>query len=132
VDGVVSTFAGNGKRALVDGKSNEASFDGPAGICLNRLDNHLYVADSFNCAIRKISLDTGLVSTVSGNGESGTVDGAVTKARWSSPCGITTDQKGNIYVSDLNRIRKVDTKGQSSPLSYLSTSLTIHISHSTN
>ncbi|MCV5968912.1 hypothetical protein, partial [Lactococcus petauri] len=60
-DGTVSTFAGTGVRGFEDGNVNEAKFDQPTDIAIDRSGN-LFVADFGNSSIRKITPD-GVVST---------------------------------------------------------------------
>ncbi|MBQ7102876.1 MAG: hypothetical protein IJN89_02325, partial [Anaerotignum sp.] len=53
------------------------------------------------------------VYTVVGSGKAGHKDGWSVEAQFSGPTGITTDDDGNLYVSDTqnNMIRKIDTEG---------------------
>lgn len=104
--GLVTTVAGNGMAALVDGPALQASFNEPIGIAVDASDN-LYVADWANNAIRKIS--GGTVTTLAGNGSASFLDGTGTAARLSQPLGVTVDPQGNVYVSDWgnHRIRKI-------------------------
>lgn len=110
-DGVVSTFAGNGSPALVDGTATKASFNYPTAITVDSKGN-LYVADAGNNAIRKITPD-GMVSTLAGSAAEGSSDGTGANAYFKYPQGITIDAKNNLYVSDgqNNRIRKITLKG---------------------
>jgi sugar lactone lactonase YvrE len=75
--GEVSTLAGKfGQHGLVDGKGSEARFFNPNSIDIDSAGN-LYVADTGNMAIRKITAD-GTVSTLVGNGSSGFTAGPLT------------------------------------------------------
>lgn len=67
LDGRVERVIGSGERGLRDGDAGQAAFDKPQGMALH--GNHLYVADSWNHAIRRVELATGRVDTVAGNGE---------------------------------------------------------------
>ena len=92
-----STLAGTGafinfgegydESVKLDGAATEATFFEPAGIILN--GKNLYVADTRNNRIRKVSIATGDVSTLALiiNGE---------------PSGITTDGR-NLYVTDTKK-----------------------------
>jgi hypothetical protein len=102
--GVVSTFAGGG--ASLNGQGTQASFSGPIAVAIDKSGN-LYVADTYNALIRKIT-PTGLVSTLAGiQRVQGTTDGPATSATFMQPSGITVDAIGNVYVSDLYRLRKI-------------------------
>lgn len=58
---------GDGQRGWHDGTAKQAQFDGPQGLAFH--GNTLYVADTGNALIRAISLPSGRVSTVAGNGQ---------------------------------------------------------------
>ncbi len=84
-----------------------ARFRYPFGITTDGID--VYVADMNNGAIRKVTIATGAVSTLAGApGVVGSSDGTGAAARFSNPCGITTDGS-NLYVADRgsHTIRKV-------------------------
>lgn len=95
--GVVTTFAGSGNSGSVDGTGIAASFRAPQGIAIDGVGN-IYVADSFNNSIRKIS-PVGVVTTISNV--------------FNIPMGVAVDLNGNIYVADRNnnKIMKIDTAG---------------------
>ena len=73
---------------------------------------NVYIADTDNQRIRKVTVSTGIISTIAGNGGTGSYsgdNGDATSANLYSPCGITVDSTGNVYIGDRNnnRIRKV-------------------------
>jgi sugar lactone lactonase YvrE len=115
---VVSTIAGT---ALIgssdDGTNGSAQFNSPSGITVDANGN-LYVADSGNNTIRKVTpMGTNwVVTTIAGtngiNGN-GSTDGTNSVARFYGPSGITMDTLGNLYVADSanNTIRKVAPVG---------------------
>jgi sugar lactone lactonase YvrE len=74
-------------------------------------DGNIYIADTDNHRIRKISNSDGTISTIAGNSEVGYAGdgGPATRASLSSPAGVAVDAAGNLYVADLEnyRIRKV-------------------------
>jgi arylsulfatase len=107
----VKIFAGSGRAALTDGTGTKAAFNQPFGICLGAKGT-LYVADSANHCIRKISSD-GVVSTYAGNGQKGTIDGPPGKVQFDTPSGVRVDGKGNLYVFSYeeNSIRVIDARG---------------------
>jgi len=63
VSGALSAFAGNGEPGLSDGAARKARFSEPGGLSAGR--EHLYVADTNNHAIRKVSVRDGSVTTIS-------------------------------------------------------------------
>lgn len=111
--GEVSTHAGNGGFGSTDGPASGASFNYPHGIAEDGSGN-IYVADLSNKKIRKISSE-GIVSTVAGVGQvdnNAAVDGQGLLARFSMPAGTVTDAKGNIYVAERGRVRKITPAGK--------------------
>jgi sugar lactone lactonase YvrE len=111
--GDVTTFAGiAGKFGSADGQGSEARFYGPTALAVDTARN-LWVADSSNDTIRKITPD-GVVTTLAGQArEVGSKDGVGAKARFSYPCGIAVDFAGVIFISDsANRlIRRMTPEG---------------------
>jgi sugar lactone lactonase YvrE len=109
-DGLVATFAGGG-AGFADGDARQARFDTPSGLAF---DGHgtLYVADTGNNAIRRIST-TGEVITVAGGRALEIVDGGSQDAIFNGPIGIAVDASGRIFVADTynDRIRVVGTSG---------------------
>ena len=73
----------------------------------------MYVADTGNNIIRKITVD-GVVTTVAGiAGVPGSLDGAAAAATFTNPSGVALDGAGNIYVADSgnHKIRKISLAG---------------------
>ncbi len=108
---VVTTIAGDGTVGHADGTGTAATFRLPSGIAIDAAGN-LYVADSGNSLIRKIST-LGVVTTLAGTGTTGNADGTGTAASFNGPIGIAVDAAGNVYVADSynNLIRKITTAG---------------------
>lgn len=100
--GTVSTLAGvRNCSNYVDGPGTIACFDDPAGITIDS-SNNLYVADTGNNVIRKVS-PSGFVTTLAGFGRhAGSSDGTGAVARLDGPTGIAFDANGTLYVSDRN------------------------------
>ncbi|HEX8183460.1 MAG TPA: gluconolaconase, partial [Blastocatellia bacterium] len=111
-DGRVTTVAGSGEAGFKDGPASEAQFDSPLGVAVDKRGN-IYVADSYNDRVRKIS-DDGSVTTIAGAGLPGSGDGPAAEALFDTPGGVAVDEQGNIFVADTgNRsIRKVTAQGE--------------------
>ncbi len=106
--GVVTTVAG-GTEGSADGTGTAASFKWPSGIAIGP-DKHLYISDTGNHTIRKITLPDGVVTTIAGvAGTSGNVNGIGASARFDQPRGLAFDSSGDLYVADYNndQIRKI-------------------------
>jgi hypothetical protein len=116
--GVVTTFAGlAGVAGSSDGVGSAARFNAPQGIAVDGA-GVVYVADTNNSTIRKITTD-GTVTTLSGAaGQNGSGDGAVGSARFNGPYALTVDTFGNVYVADFSNgtIRKITAGGVVSTL----------------
>ena len=112
----VSTLAGQiNTTGTSDGVGTLAAFNTPTGVALDGAGN-LYVADSGNNTIRKISFSgtTATVSTLAGlAGVRGVTDGIGSIALFYGPTGVATDPAGDVYVADAGNhaIRKVTPAG---------------------
>ena len=107
-DGVVTTLAGSGQVGATDGAGPKASFNFPSGLALDS-DGNLYVADTENQLLRKIT-PRGQVTTLAGQPmQAGAQDGVGQAARFNKPFAIAADQLGDLYVTDSegHLIRKV-------------------------
>jgi RHS repeat-associated protein len=110
--GTISTAAGNGTAGYSgdNGAATSAELNYPNGISVDSSCN-LYIADLSNERIRKVTISTGKISTVAGNGTVGFSGdgGAATGAELGYPSGVAVDSSSNIYIADSNnnRIRKV-------------------------
>lgn len=111
--GVTSTVAGSaGIAGQLDGTGTAAQFSYPQGIALDAAGT-LYVADTNNSTIRKISAG-GVVTTFAGVAtQPGTADGVGAAARFNYPFGLATDSAGNVYVADHGNstVRKISPQG---------------------
>jgi sugar lactone lactonase YvrE len=110
--GVVTTFAGNGNSGFSGdgGAAASAQLSQPAGLAIDSAGN-LYIADSNNAAVRKVT-QGGIISTVAGTGGSQGFSGdggAATSAKLGAPFGVAIDASGNLYIADFyGWIRKVN------------------------
>jgi len=115
--GAVITLAGTASQyGSADGRGAAARFRQPGGVAVDRA-GVLYVADTLNYDVRKITPD-GTVSTLAGTaGVSSGTDGAGPLARFVDPFGMAMDSAGNIYVGDGGgAIRKVTPAGVTTTL----------------
>jgi len=105
--GAVTTLAGTaGTAGSADGTGTAARFNYPRGVATDSASN-VYVADTTNRTIRKITLG-GAVSTLAGTARTaGSADGTGAAARFLIPAGIATDRASNVYVADSHIIRKI-------------------------
>lgn len=115
--GMVTTLAGTGIPGYADGPGGQAQFNEPHDVAVGT-DGTVYVLDTFNYRIRRISPD-GIVSTLAGGGEVGPdqgdyVDGPAAVARFTYATGIAVDAAGTVYVADSYnaRIRAVSPTGE--------------------
>ena len=107
-NGVITTVAGNGTPGFSgdNGPATSAQLNGAVDIAVDSTGN-LYIADSGNSRIRKVS--NGVISTVAGNGTNGFSgdNGPATSAQLEAPLGVTLDPAGGLFISDNARIREV-------------------------
>ncbi len=113
LDGTVSTIAGTPLvTGTADGTGAAAQFNNPRAIALGS-DGDLYIADSNNHAIRRVSV-AGVVTTYAGNHTPGLVDnGNPANAQFSGPDGIAVAANNDVYVADTgnSRIRRIARAG---------------------
>jgi sugar lactone lactonase YvrE len=113
VPGIINTVAGD-YNWIYDGDGAAATSSGiflPFGIAVNARGD-LFIADSNNNRIRKVDAQTRLISTVAGNGTSGSSGdgGLAVNASINTPTSVALDPAGNIYIADSGNavIRRVD------------------------
>lgn len=116
--GLVTTLAGAAQiTGDADGPAASARFKLPRGVAVGA-DGTVYVADSDNHTIRKITAAGGVSTLAGAAGQPGSVDGPGSLARFNLPAALALDATGNLYVADaLNQtIRKITPSGEVSTL----------------
>lgn len=112
----ITTVAGDGEQLyLNDGvAATQTGLDSPSGIAVDAAGN-LYIADTLNQRVRKVTLSSGLISTIAGNGTKSFAGdgGAATSAALATPRGVAAAADGSIYFadSDNHRIRNISGTG---------------------
>ncbi len=115
-NGTISNFAGNGGAGSSgDGSAaTSAQLHGPQGLAVDAAGN-LFIADTLNAKVRKVSAASGVINIVAGSGTPGYGgDGsAAASAQLNLPIGVAVDSSGNVYIADFgnSRVRKVSASG---------------------
>ena len=114
--GAVTTLAGDGTAGLRDGAAAQARFNGPIGVAADDKGN-VYVADSYNDRIRRITPD-GQVRTLAGGDAPGFADGPGAAAAFDTPTALALDRDGALLVADTGNdaIRKIAPDGRVSTI----------------
>lgn len=111
-EGTCEIWAGRKNTAgYLDGALDEAQFNEPCQMCTD--EDYIYVADSKNHCIRKITLATGYVSTLAGIAKSaGYANGPAEASSFNTPVGLAIDSEGILYVNDSENyaIRRIATE----------------------
>jgi uncharacterized repeat protein (TIGR01451 family) len=113
ITGIISTIAGTGADGfnINDSIAIDAILSYPTKIIVDQYDN-IYFSENGNLIIRKVDALTGKISTIAGNGDSGSNgdDSLATKAQIGAVTGIAIDTSGNLYLTaqELSLVRKVD------------------------
>ena len=112
-DGQVTTLAGAKEPGYVDGQGSEARFNFPSGIGVDA-EGNLYVADTANHRIRKITPD-GVVITLAGS-EAGYADGPASEALFEDLTGVAVGPSGAVYAANTGpagemRVRVITPEG---------------------
>src|ERR1035437_476328 len=109
--GIISTFAGNGASGFSGDGGQAASASlalaNPSAVAVDAAGN-LFIADSGNSRIRKVSA-SGIIATVAGGGAGLGDGGPASSSSLDGPLGVVVDAAGNLFIADTgnNRIRKV-------------------------
>ncbi len=114
--GIITTVAGTGEPGYSGdgGPGNQAQFKEPNDCFLDGRGG-LLIADIQDQRIRRLDLNTGIITTFAGNGEKArTGDGLpATRASFLGSRAVCMDHKGNTYIAERegNGVRKVDANG---------------------
>ncbi|MEW8657323.1 MAG: RHS repeat-associated core domain-containing protein [Candidatus Thiodiazotropha endolucinida] len=107
VDGIISTYAGNGAGGFSGdgGTAVSASLNAPNGISLGP-DDSLFIVDNQNHRIRKVDKQ-GFISTAAGNGVQGDdgIFGLAVNAQLNFPSAVTASENGSFYIADRSNHR---------------------------
>ena len=120
VEGVqVTRFAGRPGASSYRGDGDpaaQAHLSGVRGIAIDQAGN-VFVADTLNDAIRRISTD-GTISTLAGGNGYGTRDGPADRAQFERPVRVAVDTEGNVFVSEAfnSPLRRIGADGTVSTL----------------
>ena len=114
-DGIITTVAGKGTSGFSGdgGPATSAQFNSPYGMAVD-LTGNLYIADSYNNRIRKVTPD-GVITTITGNGTYGFSGdgGPAVSAQITGLGSIAVDSDGNVFIADYGNecIRKITPEG---------------------
>ena len=104
----LTTIAGNGERGYVPESRRplETSFNAPHEIRWDQQGN-LYVVERDSHTVRRIAGQTGLVTTLAGNGEPGDGGdgGSAVLSQLNRPHSIAFDSQGNLLICDIGNHR---------------------------
>ncbi len=111
LNGIIQTIAGTGEFGFSGdgGQATRAQLNGPYDLLLDG-DGSLLIADHFNNRVWRMDLSTGIITTFAGNGffaYSGD-GGPATDAGISRPRGLAMDGQGNVLITSVNTVRRVD------------------------
>ncbi len=111
--GIISTFAGSGKRGHSGdgGPATEAALNQPYELAWDKR-GHLYFVEIGNHTVRKVDAETGTIQTIAGTGKPGFAGdgGPANKALLNQPHSLAFDPAGDLLVCDIlnHRIRKIE------------------------
>jgi sugar lactone lactonase YvrE len=108
--GTISVVAGSGSNGYQgdNGPAVDAWLSRPSAVALDAAGN-LYIADSYNNVVRKVTASTGAITTIAGvcgrnaslGGQNGN-GGPATAAYLNNPSGLVFDKAGNLYIADTD------------------------------
>jgi sugar lactone lactonase YvrE len=111
VTGVITTVAGNGSLGWSgdNGPATAAGLEFPKAIAIDSAGD-IFIADWADQRIREVNGATGVITTIAGNGTSGSagVGGPATAAELSYPEGVAVDSFGDVFIADIGRITEIN------------------------
>jgi trimeric autotransporter adhesin len=102
--GVITTVAGNGNEGYVSDNvaATSTSLNDPQDVAVDAIGD-IFIADSGNRRIRKVTASTGIITTIAGPGSSRDSDGVrsdiATECYLWKPDGVAVDSAGNVYIA---------------------------------
>jgi large repetitive protein len=112
--GIITTVVGNGVAGFAGdgGPATSAELYIPVMTIFDAAGN-MYIADGFNCRIRRVDASTGFITTIAGTGSSSfTGDGGLALSTGiGTPSAVALDSSGNLFVvsNEANRILRIDS-----------------------
>lgn len=107
----IKTVAGSGSAGFTGdgGLATNARLNDPRSMFVDK-SGDLYFSDLGNHAVRKVSVTTGLITTLAGQGSGGFAgdNGLATAAYLNPPTGLAVDREGNVFISGGQNIRKIN------------------------
>ena len=106
--GIINTFAGGGNTFGDGGPATSAYLSSMRGIAFDSSDN-MYIATQGQSYIRMVNAQTGIITTIAGNGNNGeSGNGLVAIDAEVEPYSVAADAIGNVYFGTTRQVRKVD------------------------
>ena len=125
--GIITTVAGTGGKSGYKGDGAAATaalLDVPSGVIVDAAGN-LYIADTQNSAIRKVSATTGKISTLIVNGAGNALPlpgtGSLASVAVYAPIGLYLDGNGNLYFADRYNMLVREVQGNAGVLNFTAT-----------
>jgi len=112
--GTITTVAGNGAYGYNSDsqQATSATLYNPSGVEVDTSGN-IYIADTYNHRLRKVTVSTGIITTIAGTGTNGYTGNniAATSCKLNYPQDVAVDSSGNVYVvdSDNDLLRKISS-----------------------
>src|SRR5579871_369420 len=116
LNGTLTLIAGNGTKGFSGDQAlaSNAVLNSPQGVAVDQTGN-VYIADTGNNRIRKVSATSGLITTIAGGVDSGSSGngGPAVNALLNAPAGVAVDTSGNVYIADTgnNQVRMINSSG---------------------